>query len=124
MSAVTPEETLRRHIDLWGAYVHPEANPTEIELWGAVRTVVDHLPALLSSLEAARRERDEYLRKCELLCNQNGALLIDEHDLKRDLAAARAEVEALRKTNKERAMLSMHKQIRTLLDAARARWEK
>lgn len=80
MSAITPEETLRRHIDLWRAYVHPEANPTEIELWGAVRTVVDHLPALLAELEAAREDYRGVV----------GCLEVDILDLKQQLEAARS----------------------------------
>ena len=47
MTAQSPREALANHLDLWRAYLRPDANPTEMELWGALRTVMDFLPDLL-----------------------------------------------------------------------------
>jgi hypothetical protein len=51
-------ENLKTHLGLWRAYVHPDGNPTEMELWGAVRSVCDWLPRLLA-------ERDELTDELE-----------------------------------------------------------
>lgn len=55
---------------LWRAYVQHDANPTELEMWGAVRTAVDVVPDLLA---AARR--------CAELRAENAKLraVIEEH---------------------------------------------
>ncbi len=47
-------EHLEAHLSLWQAYVHPDANPTEIELWGAVRSACDWVPKLLAERRALK----------------------------------------------------------------------
>jgi len=70
-------ESLDNHVALWRAYVRPDADPTEMELWGAVRSAVDYTPKLLAEVRALR-EKAEALDALEShLFNQGGNVTLE-----------------------------------------------
>ncbi len=54
------------------------------------------LATLQAQLRQVEGERDEWERKCRDLCQAHGVLLIEHHDMKKDLTTLRQLVEAFR----------------------------
>lgn len=61
----------------------------ENQLVGQITDLQRQLRDAQATVEALRRERDEYERKCRDLCQAHGVLLIEHHDAKKALDAER-----------------------------------
>ena len=61
----------------------------------AIKDLKAQLATLQAQLRQVEGERDEWERKCRGLCQAHGVLLIEHHDMKKDLTTLRQLVEAL-----------------------------
>ena len=96
-----PQGDLVRYDDAQRAFDAERANRLAMEACvdrdvKAIKDLKAQLATLQAQLRQVEGERVEWERKCRDLCQAHGVLLIEHHDMKKDLTTLRQLVEAFR----------------------------